>query len=226
MTRALVAGAVLLASAASGQQARTIRYTPNDIVAIRTKVRFTTLVVLPEGEKILDFVVGDKDFWVVEGADNMAYVKPAKEGAATNVQLITAAGNAYSLLVTEVGRGGGEPDLKVFIDTPRARVAEKRQDLPDAGKDEAEAKDPTTLRFEYRYQRDKKPFRVTMIYHDGRFTYIHCHAGEKPALYELQDGRPALINYELNDGVYVVPKILERGYLALGKSRFAFERKP
>ena len=67
------------------------------------------MIILPEHEQILDFVCGDKDFWVVSGAQNLAYVKPAKAGATTNLNLVTASGNVYSFLLTEgAARGRSE----------------------------------------------------------------------------------------------------------------------
>ena len=57
------------------------------------------MIILPEQEEILDFVCGDKEFWVVSGAQNLAYVKPAKAGATTNLNLVTASGNVYSFLL-------------------------------------------------------------------------------------------------------------------------------
>ncbi len=72
----------------------------------------TTLGILPEGEEILDFVCGDKDYRVVSGAQNLAYIKPAKAGATTNLNLVTASGRAYSFLLAE---GAADPDLKVFV---------------------------------------------------------------------------------------------------------------
>src|SRR5947209_20311254 len=60
--------------------ARVVQYAERDVVLVRTRVRFTTLVVLPKNEQIMDFVCGDKEFWVVNGAQNFAYVKPAKVG--------------------------------------------------------------------------------------------------------------------------------------------------
>ena len=45
-----------------------------------------------------------------------------------------------------------------------------------------------------------------------------------PALYELKDGQPALVNFQVQSGTYVVPKVVDRGYLALGKDRFSFEQ--
>jgi type IV secretion system protein VirB9 len=66
---------------------------------------------------------------------------------------------------------------------------------------------------------------VRSIWHDGRFTYIKSDATELPALYELKDGKPALVNFQVNQGTYVVPKIVENGYLALGKERFSFAQQ-
>src|SRR6266550_2995704 len=58
----------------------TIGYGTKDVVKLNTKVRFTTLIVLPQNERILDFSCGDKEFWIINGTQNFAYVKPAKEG--------------------------------------------------------------------------------------------------------------------------------------------------
>ena len=64
--------------------AKVILYSERDVVRIHTKLRYTTLIVLPKNEQILDISCGDKDFWVINGNQNFAYVKPAKAGAQTN----------------------------------------------------------------------------------------------------------------------------------------------
>ena len=69
----------------------------------------------------------------------------------------------------------------------------------------------------------ERPFLVRSIWHDGRFTYIKADAAELPALYEVKDGKPALVNFQVQRGTYVVPKVLERGYLALGTAKLAFD---
>ena len=38
----------------------------------------------------------------------------------------------------------------------------------------------------------------------------------------FRDGAPNLINFQVEHGVYIVPKVLDRGYLSLGKERFEF----
>src|SRR5512140_3767023 len=94
------------------------------LIPLQTRLRYTTMIVLPEGEEILDLTCGDKDFWVVSGTHNIAYVKPAKEGAATNLNLVTASGTIYSFLLTEKS-GTALPDLKVYVDADQTNSSAK-----------------------------------------------------------------------------------------------------
>ena len=53
-----------------------MKYAKEDIVPVRAKLRFSTLIVLPDDEEILDFTTGDKEFWIINGAHNLCYVHP------------------------------------------------------------------------------------------------------------------------------------------------------
>jgi len=44
--------------------ARTVQYHSQDIVPIRAKVKYTTLIELPTTEKIMEAATGDKEFWL------------------------------------------------------------------------------------------------------------------------------------------------------------------
>ena len=68
------------------------------------------------------------------------------------------------------------------------------------------------------------PFNISAIYHDDRFTYIKSAAQETPTIYEVKDKKPNLINFDLENGVYVVPKIVDEGYLVVGKKKITFSR--
>jgi type IV secretion system protein VirB9 len=230
-----------------------VSYSDRAVVSVQAKLRFTTLIILPEEERILDFVCGDKDFWIVSGIDNLAYVKPAKAGASTNLNLITDSGRVYSFLLTE---GNGEPDLKLYVvtddlvargtggrrlfteadvETFRQEAEQARLDAVSAKTSSAKAADeaiaafrasyPTQLRFTYRFRAHEKPFFVSAIYDDGQFTYIHAQTSELPSLYELRDNAPSIVPFQIERGVYVVPKVLERGYLAIGKQRLFFAQQ-
>ena len=86
-------GPVLRVSGAEDQE--------DQIVNIRAKTRHTTVIVLPATETVLDFVVGDSEYWHLTGAANLAFLKPVAEGVTTNVALVCASGRIYSFLVTE-----------------------------------------------------------------------------------------------------------------------------
>src|SRR5258708_3515546 len=101
--------------ATPGMSATLVKYGERDIVRLKAKLRYTTLIVLPKSEQILDFTCGDKEYWIVNGSQNFAYVKPAKANSQTNLNLITASGNVYSFVLNEVS-GAGDPDLKVFVE--------------------------------------------------------------------------------------------------------------
>jgi type IV secretory pathway VirB9-like protein len=63
-------------SAAAEASARTVSYHSQDIVPIRAKVKYTTLIVVPPTEKIMEAAVGDKDFWIVDVVGNFCFLHP------------------------------------------------------------------------------------------------------------------------------------------------------
>ena len=82
---------------------------------LRTQVRHTTVIVLPAGENILDFVVGDSEYWHLTGAANVAFLKPLASDAATNIALVCESGRIYSFLVVE--QSDGPPHLVVRVES-------------------------------------------------------------------------------------------------------------
>ena len=242
----LVTPSLSTVAAAQTPGIREVTASARSLIPLQTRLRYTTMIVLPEDEEILDVICGDKDFWVISATHNMAHVKPAKEGAATNVNLVTGNGAVYSFLVSEKG-GNSTPDLKVYVNAdpnePRgkpkyytaaqfdgiqAALAEARTAV-DAERQRAteaiatyQQEYPATLQFVYGTPKYEKPFLVRAIWHDERFTYVKTDATELPALYEVKDGTPALVNFQVHGGTYVVPKVLDRGYLAVGKAQFSF----
>jgi type IV secretion system protein VirB9 len=243
----LILAAALQGPVASAEEARTVRYGPRDVITIHCKVRNTTMILLPQGEKILDLVVGDKDMWLLEGQDRYAYVKPAGVGLSTTINVIAQSGNVYTFLAHEVTNQGTPPDVKVFVELsdpsqfqavgapPRFVPAEEadalREQLAEekarAAKEQEAfvAQYPTSVAFDYVFRKNERPFLVTAIWHDQKATYIRARAAEKPALYEVKDGSPVLVNYTLQGDVYVVPKVLDEGRLVIGKKHFDFGRK-
>ena len=226
------------------------------IHAIRARVRHTTVIVLPAGERILDFVAGDSEYWHLTGAANVAYLKPLAEDAATNIALVCESGRIYSFLAAE--HGEEPPHLVVRVESgadaagmsgagapafvARSEVAAYREMAAEAARAargaraaaEAEieayrASYPGQLRFEYKLDRDasRRPFLVEAMWHDGRFTYLRSRAQEAPALYELRDGEPSLVAFDLTeDGLYIARRVLADGWLQIGDERVRWRFEP
>jgi type IV secretory pathway VirB9-like protein len=249
------------AHAATEVAARVVKYSKEDIVPVHAKLRYSTLIVLPEDEEILDFTTGDKEFWVINGAHNLCYVHPAQTGIRSNLNLITASGHVYSFLLTEISnQPNAEPDLKIFVelkegsgiaasaglrgfvrageaeaykkelDTMRSQTADQVRVAQSVAAEQVNrfrSGYATKLQFDYLFdsKATREPFLVSAIYHDDTFTYIKCAAREKPALYEIKDGKPNLISFQLENGVYIAPKIIDTGYLAIGKKKLPFARR-
>ena len=74
---------------------REVSASERSLIPLQTRLRYTTMIVLPDEEEILDVICGDRDFWVISATQNIAHVKPAKEGAATNLNLVTSSGSVY-----------------------------------------------------------------------------------------------------------------------------------
>jgi type IV secretion system protein VirB9 len=237
--------------------ARTISYHPRDLVPLHAKLRYTTLIVLPDTEDVVEVTCGDKEFWIVNAHGSLLSLKPTKAGSETNLHVLTTSGQVYAFLATEISdRKGERPDLTVYLDVDqtgppassatrpvkyvraeqvedfRAQAAIAREEARRAT-DTAQAQldqelttfrttYPLSLVFPYRFKADAPPFFVHAMFHDDHVTYIQAGASELPALYELKDGAPNLVNFEVQHGTYVVPKILDSGYFTIGKQALTF----
>jgi type IV secretory pathway VirB9-like protein len=235
-------------TAAFGQEsARTVQYHSQDIIAIRAKVKYTTLIELPTTEKIMQAATGDKDFWIVDVVANFCFVHPAKQGIGSNLNLITDKGNIYSFTLQDISGSSAEPDLKVIVEpadrsaivaasgpaqfVPAAQLEQSKQQVAalqshvEQAVDEYKSSYPAQLKFDYVYKANEAPFDIQSIYHDDKFTYIKTNAPEKFSVYEMKDGKPNLVTYDLREGTYIVPKVMDDGYVELGKKKMSFTRK-
>jgi type IV secretory pathway VirB9-like protein len=235
-----------LGGAAQDLAARNVQYHSQDIVPIRAKVKYTTLIELPATEKIMEAAVGDKDFWIIDVVGNFCFVHPAKPGISSNLNLITDKGNIYSFTLQDVSPSGAA-DLKVIVDpadasaivassgppqfVPAAQLQRSQEQLAalqshvTQSVDQYKSTYPMELKFDYTFKANEAPFDIQSIYHDQKFTYIKTTAPEKFSVYEMKDGKPNLVAYQLQEGTYVIPKVMDNGYVELGKKRMEFRRK-
>ena len=238
-----------IAATAQGTSARTVQYHSQDIVPIHAKLKYTTLIEIPPTEKIIEAATGDKDFWVVDVVGNFCFVHPAKAGISSNLNLITDKGNIYSFTLQDVSVTAEMPDLKVLIQpadrssivasngpaqyVPAAQLDQARQQLAAIQSHITQAVDEfktvyplKPLKFDYMFKASSAlPLTSSRSIYDDKFTYIKTDAPEKFSVYEVKDGKPDLINYDLREGTYIIPKVMDSGYVELGKKRMDFSRK-
>lgn len=240
---------ILFTSSAVAQDAsaRTVEYHAQDIIPIRAKLNYTTLIELPPTEKIMEAATGDKDFWIVDIVGSFCFVHPAKAGISSNLNLITNKGNVYSFTLQDVSSTSETPDLKVIVRpadrssivasdgppqfVPAAQLAQSKQQLAaieshiTQAVDQYKSQYPLQLAFDYTFKANEPPFDIQAIYHDNKFTYIKTDAPEKFTVYDMKDGKPNLINYQLRGSTYIIPQVMDSGYVQLGKKKMAFSRK-
>lgn len=225
---------------------------------VRAALLQSTLIVLPQQEKVANVFAGDTVDWVFDGghvASRFVSIKPKVANSATDVHIVSDHGNEYTLELEEIS-GDPDPhfDSKVFIMpgdqaakeklielpvfVPASELEQAKQQIAAAKAAEAatlkaeqtkeetyRSRYPGTLHFDYTWDRAKgDKLGLHEIWRDDKFTYLRGQFQETPALYEVKDKKPSLINFDFSNGLYTVPKELDKGYLAIGKEKVKFHR--
>ena len=142
------------------------------------------------------------------------------------------------VFVTPGDQSGKDKLVAMPVFVPAAELDKAKQEVAAAKASEAAVKKadeskaeqyrsqyPTTLHFDYAWDQKKgTPLGLQAVWRDDKFTYLRGQFQETPALYELKDGKPSLINFDYADGLYTVPKTLLAGYLTIGKAKVEFHR--
>ena len=229
---------------------------------IRAGLLRSTLIVLPEQEKVATVFGGDTSSWIFDGGhvpSRFISIKPKLANAATDVHIVSDHGNEYTLQLKEVsGDADQHFDSKVFLNPGDKEAKENLTQLPvfvpaaeadqkiaafkkeadtakqaeKSAREAAETEEsqfrstyPSKLHFDYAWdQKVGSRLGVQQIWRDDKFTYVRGRFQEPPVLYELKDGKGSLINFDFSNGLYTVPKIVDEGYLAIGKQRMNFRR--
>jgi len=247
--------------AKADDKSRVVQASEKTVIGIRTAVLESTLLTLPENEKVAITFAGDTKNWLIQGTKvptRYLSVKPMVAHMQTNLHIITDHGNDYSFLLTEVSGSADPYDVKVFIEATDKKMQENIQAPPvmisaeeservkreaEQVKKEAAASVqaaqtrasadveayresyPSRLNFGYTWDKSKgDKFGLQEIWNDDKFTYFRAKPNEAPALYEVKDGKPSIINFTLKDGLYTIDKLIDSGYLAVGKLQVNFQK--
>lgn len=115
---------------------------------------------------------------------------------------------------------------KARQDAAKAQAAQEATLKNEQSKEETyRSQYPGSLHFDYAWDEKKgKELGLQQIWRDDKFTYLRGQFQETPALYEVKDKKPSLINFDFANGLYTIPKEVDAGYLAIGKQRVDFHR--
>lgn len=85
---------------------------------------------------------------------------------------------------------------------------------------------PGKLDFNYDWDRNKgDKLGLERVWSDDKFVYLRGTFQETPALYEVKDKKPSLVNFSFDKGLYTVPKKMDSFYLAIGKQKLDITRE-
>jgi type IV secretion system protein VirB9 len=154
------------------------------------------------------------------GADLKVFVEPADSAALVAMRDKPRFVPAAALEVYRKQAEDAQAQLAAQKDAGRKQLEAERVKVAAAN--------TSSVRHDYEFNHAaRKPFFVTAIWHDDKFTYIEGKPQEVPAVYEIKDGKPSLIQFEFDEkaGRYTIDKILDDGYLRVGKSELKFHRQ-
>ena len=229
---------------------RTVQYHSQDIVPIKAKLKYTTLIQVPPTEKIMEAATGDKDFWIVDIVGSFCFVHPGARGNQHQPQ--PHHGQGKHLQLHAVGcdfESGLQPDLKVIVVPVDASNIVASQGIPavrserrscsrcrgqlanlqqhvESTVDEYKSSYQTQLKLRLCLRGQQRPIR-----HPDDLTTTTSSPTSRPlrrrkfSVYEMRDGKPNLINYDLRDGTYIIPKVMDNGYVELGKKKMEFSKR-
>lgn len=239
---------------ADGGGIREVKLSPKTIVTVNAKVGYTTMIVLPPAEPLADFVWGDSVGWSVSEIGNILHVTALKPGGETNLNIVMPDSTVFTFVLKE-GVKGATTDLQIVGKTDQAAAAGRRQFIPletheaevqavrgelasmkEAVVKAGEQADQRIAEFRSSYPLTVKhydaqalrtaPFFVQNVWSDDAFTWIQLKATELPAVYEVLDGKPAVLNAITLPGKVTtlkIPKVVQDGYLEAGKTKWRFQ---
>lgn len=118
-----------------------------------------------------------------------------------------------------------EDRLEKEVADAQAKATADRKAAQDAQEKYASTY-PSNLNFDYSWDKNRaRTLGVRQIWDDGKFTYIQGKFEEPPVVYELKDKKGSIINFDFSNGLYTIPKLLQNGYVAIGKAKVDFHRQ-
>ncbi len=190
-------------------------YSPETQYEMNTQLGYVTDLQLRYGDHIINTMAGDTERWMIETAvvDGVphVYIKPTQEDISTNI-IINTTQKTYRLLVHSTDNYIPVaiwiyPEDSILV---KNEGKKKRPDAIDTAL--------VSLYYNYNYtiKSKKKVWIPKTIYDDGTRTFISIPSDTKndlPVIHILDDKLPALVNYRVKDGWFIVDRVFKTAVL-------------
>ena len=218
MTRALLAAALLIATAAPAHagDSRLVErpYNADEVVRVEGKPNVQAMIKFAENEHIENVAIGDSQAWQVtpNRRANLLFVKPLADRASTNMTVVT---DRHTYLFDLVASPANRNPLYVLSfsypnDPQETELADAAPEGPNAvevaaASDPYAVVDPAELNYAWDTKGDAKLIPV-QIYDDGDATFLTWAPGATmPAiLIKDQDGTEGPVNFAVRGDMIVV----------------------
>lgn len=216
---------------------QSVNYNPNDVVNIKAKPGFVTMIQLQEGETInsgdsASLAMGYGKAWGLTSKGNNIYFKPLNHQPTTNLLFTTNKKRRYALHLSMAGSKSQPTYILAFNYPGDARykqlLEEQKQVQAAAVLRSSQSKNKAGGDYNRNYWgKGKKSLAPTSVYDDGRFTYLrYDDAKSLPAVFRVNsDGTEAAVNSHVEGDTLVIHETAEKFVLRLGKSVLGIENR-
>lgn len=205
-------------------------YDPNTVYVINTKIAYSSLIQLEDGEEITangGMGMGDSKSWNVAVKGKNIFFKPLTENPDTNIVLVTNKRTYAFVLKTVSPEDESKQTYIARFIYPIEKVEEPKEQAPSQPKSlkiaYTDSKGTQNLidssintNYEYRGEPMLKPINV---WDDGLFTYLRFGGNDLPTIYRvLPDKSEALVNTHVENDTIILQEIGKNYRLRFGKA--------
>jgi type IV secretion system protein VirB9 len=200
-------------SGSADARVKTITYHDNDVYRLKGSYGYTTVIEFGEKERIETISLGDSEAWQVvkPHRDNLLFVKPLEQNAATNMTVVTS-DHIYSFeLSANKAESNESDDLTFRLRFVYSNAGGNKNLLSFSGDNAStplSSVSPDAWNFDYTYTGDNT-LRPQRVFDDGKFTYLQFDNRDvMPAVFLVDDkGKESIVNSSVHGENLVIHRL-------------------
>jgi len=202
-------------SGSADARVKKVTYHENDVYRLKGHYGYTTVIEFGDKERIETISVGDSESWqiVKPNRDNLLFIKPLEQNAATNMTVITS-DHIYSFEMSADKTDSNKSDdltfrLKfVYTDAGNGNNKGLLNFSNDNKSIPLSSVSPDAWNFEYTFTGDNA-LRPQRVFDDGKFTYFQFdNLDVMPAVFRVDEkGKESIVNSSVHGSNLVIHRL-------------------